>query len=103
MLRITIQDEAQRATIKLEGKVVGPWVQELRRSWQSFAPSLGTRELRLDLRGVSFVDAEGRQLLREIYQASGAHFLADSPLTAYFADLATQPVSTSQEQGAKSC
>ena len=100
MLRITIQDEAQSPTIKLEGKIVGPWVLELRRTWQSFAPSLGSRELSLDLRGVNFVDAEGRKLLREIYQESSAHFLADSPLTAYFADLATRPVSTAEEKGA---
>jgi len=100
MLRITIQDEAQNPTIKLEGKVVGPWVEELRRSWQSFAPALGARELLLDLRGVSFVDAKGRQLLRDIYQKTSAHFLADSPLTNYFVDLAMQRSSTSEKEGA---
>jgi len=100
MLRITVQEEVGYQTIKLEGKVVGPWVNELRRSWQSLAPSLGTRELLLDLRGVSFVDAEGRKLLRDIYQKNGAHFLADSPLTNYFVDLAMQCSSTSENKGA---
>jgi anti-anti-sigma regulatory factor len=84
MLRITIQDDAHHPTLKLEGKLVGLWVDELRRACQSWLPALGGRSLRLDMRGVSFVDAEGQQLLREIYEKTAATFLADSPLTAYF-------------------
>jgi anti-anti-sigma regulatory factor len=90
MLRITIDDGAKAKTIRLEGKIVGPWVEEFKRSWSLLAPTLGSRELRLDLRGVAFVDAGGRQLLREIYQKTNASFLADSPLTRYFADDAMQ-------------
>jgi hypothetical protein len=90
MLRITIHEGAKAETIQLEGKVVGPWVEELNPTWNSLAPSLGSRKLHLDLRGVAFVDAKGRQLLREIYQKSNASFLADSPLTQYFADDAMQ-------------
>jgi CRP/FNR family cyclic AMP-dependent transcriptional regulator len=41
--------------------------------------------LRLDLRGVAFVDVKGQQLLQEIYEKTHASFLADSPLTHYFA------------------
>jgi hypothetical protein len=40
----------------------------------------------MDLRGVTFVDARGTEMLREIQQASGAEVLADSPLTKYFAE-----------------
>jgi anti-anti-sigma regulatory factor len=101
MLRITIQDDPHHPTLKLEGKLVGPWVGEFRRAWQSWLPALGTRELRLDMRGVSFVDGEGQQLLREIHQQTGATFLADSPLTTYFADLATQRISVSAAEESK--
>jgi hypothetical protein len=90
MLRITIHEGARAQTIQLEGKIVGPWVEEFSRIWHSLAPSLGSKELRLDLRGVAFVNAKGRQLLREIYQKTNASFLADSPLTQYFADDAMQ-------------
>jgi hypothetical protein len=100
MLRITLQDELQQPTIKLEGKIVGPWVEELRRIWQSFLPSMGARGLRLDLRAVTFADAEGQRLLGEIYEESRAEFLTDSPLTAYFADVASQRISVSRNQGA---
>jgi hypothetical protein len=86
MLRITIHETAKGQTIKLEGKIAGPWVEEFNRAWHSLAPSLGSRVLHLDLCGVAFIDANGRQLLREIYQKTDACFLADSPLTQYFAD-----------------
>jgi hypothetical protein len=86
MLRITIHETAKGQTIQLEGKIAGPWVEVFNRTWHSLGPSLGSGELHLDLRGVAFVDTNGRKLLREIYQKTNACFLADSPLTQYFAD-----------------
>ena len=35
MLRITTQNDAQVLTFRLEGKLVGLWVKELRNCWQS--------------------------------------------------------------------
>jgi anti-anti-sigma regulatory factor len=99
MLRITIQEGARTQTIRLEGKIIGPWVEEFNRTWHSVAPSLGSKELHLDLRGVAFVDAKGRQLLRDIYQKTNASFLADSPLTRYFADDAMQQSPKHGEEG----
>jgi anti-anti-sigma regulatory factor len=100
MLRITIHEGSKAQTIQLEGKIAGPWVEELNRTWQSLAPSLGSKELHFDLSGVAFVDAKGRQLLREIYQKTNACFLADSPLTQYFADDAMQQSPNHGEEGA---
>ena len=45
------------ATLKLEGRVVGPWVGELRRICEPFLAE--NRALRLDLAEVSYVDEEG--------------------------------------------
>jgi hypothetical protein len=99
MLRITIHEGTKAQTIQLEGKLVGPWAEEFNRIWHSLAPSLGSKELRLDLRGVAFVNARGRQLLREIYQKTNASFLADSPLTQYFANDAMQQFPKDGEEG----
>jgi hypothetical protein len=90
MLRITLQENEKVQTIKLEGKIAGPWVDEFNRSWQSLEPLPSSRQLQLDLREVAFVDAKGRELLRKIYQQTNARFLTDSPLTRYFADDAMQ-------------
>ena len=99
MLRITLHEKAKVRTIQLEGKVTGPWVEELTRTWHSLALSFDSKALCLDLRNVAFVDAKGRQLLREIYQKANARFLADSPLTRYFADDAMRPFPKNGEEG----
>jgi anti-anti-sigma regulatory factor len=99
MLRITIRESAKGPTIQLEGRIVGPWVEEFSRTWHLLAPSLGSRMLHLDLRDVAFVDAKGRRLLREIYQKTNASFLADSPLMRYFADEAMQETPKIGEEG----
>jgi anti-anti-sigma regulatory factor len=99
MLRITIHENAATQTIQLEGKIAGPWVEEFGRTWHSLAGSLGSKELHLDLRDVAFVDAKGRQLLREIYQRTNASFLSDSPLTRYYAEDAMQQSPQHGEEG----
>lgn len=59
MLRIT---PVQPATYRLEGRLVGPWVDELRATCRSLPPSA----LRLDLSAVSYVDETGVSLLDEL-------------------------------------
>lgn len=100
MLKITVEESERAETIKLEGKITGPWVEELNRAWHALTPSLGHKQLELDMRGVGFVDAKGRQLLREIYQQTNAYFLADSPLMRYFADEAMRQSPKDGEEGA---
>jgi hypothetical protein len=80
VLRITIQKSKQEVTIKLEGRIVGPWVDELHRTWNSLAPSLGSKDLRVDLCEVTFADAKGRQVLTDI-RKGGGRFLADTAMT----------------------
>lgn len=99
MLKITVHEDAKGQTIQLEGKIVGPWVEELNRAWHTLAHSVGSQKLHLDLRGLTFVDTKGRQLLHEIYQNTNASFLADSPLTQYFADDAMQQSPKNGEKG----
>jgi hypothetical protein len=90
----------KRATIQLEGKIAGPWVEELNRICRSLGPVLSSKKLQLDLRGVAFVDALGIRLLQEIYQQTNASFLADTPLTRHFADDAMQKCPKDREKGA---
>jgi RNA polymerase sigma-70 factor (ECF subfamily) len=83
MLRVTPQTADGVERFRLEGRLAGAYVAELGRVLQ---PSLTSpREVALDLRGLTFVDAEGADLLRtlaarnvEIHGCSGfvAHLLA---------------------------
>ena len=72
MLRITGGTSADRTidseALRLEGQVAGPWVEELRRVCNELIGMSGAadRPIVLDLTNVSFVDANGVALFREL-------------------------------------
>jgi hypothetical protein len=71
MLRITVQDQPDAVTLKLEGQLMGAWVSELENSWRTTNSILLGRSLCLDLDAVDRVDDAGRYLLALIAR-SGA-------------------------------
>jgi ABC-type transporter Mla MlaB component len=85
-LRITVEENSVAISIKLEGRVVGPWAAELGAVWSGLAPSITDRNVSLDLSDVTFVDDQGMSVLRHIYEKTNADFETGSPLTEYFAD-----------------
>ena len=65
MLRISIVESSPEAsTLRLEGRVIGPWVDELSRLCASLLKERAS--VTLDLSGVSFVDGDGLDLFREL-------------------------------------
>ena len=66
--RAAVADETQPRLLRLEGRVAGPWVDELRRVCAETAANggQGQQALVLDLAGVSFLDAGGIALFREL-------------------------------------
>ena len=65
MLKITEVSRSDSAiTFRLEGKVLAPWVEELRRICAE--PPHESRQIRLDLSAVTFVDAAGAELIHEL-------------------------------------
>jgi hypothetical protein len=66
MLRINVTARADGPIIALEGRLVGPWVAELRTCWNQLRRAPG-RPIRVELDGVSFIDAGGRALLDGMY------------------------------------
>ena len=92
MVRITIHDDEKFVTLKIEGRAAEPLITELLRAWQDLAPCIGSRKLSVDLRGVTFMDGAGRHLLAKIHAKTGAEFLADTPMTKYFAEEAMRGI-----------
>ena len=80
MFRISLVEAPNEAvTLRLEGQLRGPWVEELRRSCEQFlATGSG---LVLDLTEVSFIDIDGVALCRRLRDRSVA-FLHCSPFVA---------------------
>ena len=65
MLRISVEEfRGQNATLHLEGRVVGPWVEELRLACDQVLRE--NKRVTLDLTAVSFVDRDGIGLLRKL-------------------------------------
>jgi outer membrane protein len=68
MLRITAEKKRGRTILSVEGKLAGPWVAALEQCWRERAQG---EKYSVDLCGVSFIDAAGRVLLKEIHQQGG--------------------------------
>ena len=65
MLKITrFSQKGRGLTIKLEGEILGPWVGAVRDACTQRGRR--SRRLRLDLAAVTYADAAGVQLLRDL-------------------------------------
>ncbi len=80
MLKITIHDTPSQLVFQLEGKLIGPWVDELAQSWQTAGSIRSGRRVMVDLTDVTFIDDAGKDLLARL-RGTGAEFLARDPLT----------------------
>ena len=86
MLRITTYSTADSVTFQLEGRLVGPWVKELRDCWWR-TPYDGERTIHIDLRAVTFVDAAGEALLADLYRQGADLFAIDCQMKALVAEI----------------
>ncbi len=77
MLRITPSEEGSVLILRLEGKLVGPWVEAAAQSWSQFRAGRSEGSIRADLSGLVFVDDAGRALLRRMH-AEGCAFVGDN-------------------------
>jgi hypothetical protein len=100
MLKITVEESAALVTLKLEGKIAGPWVAEFNRIWLSLAPSLSSKKLSLDLREVTHIAPEGRRLLAEIYDKTDTIFQTGSLMMKFYAQEAMREHHGNEEKGA---
>ncbi len=66
MLRITRSMADGAVRLRVEGKLVGPWVDECRAACAR--ETVEGRPLALDLADITYVDADGVQLLRELVE-----------------------------------
>jgi anti-anti-sigma regulatory factor len=77
MLKISQAEKPNKSvTLKLEGRVVGPWVSELRQVCEALLTD--GRALKLDLADVTFADADGVGVLSN-YKSRGVKFANCSP------------------------
>lgn len=73
MLKISIIENNHKRQVVLEGKLVAPWTNELKRVGQKALADGDHRELIIDLRSVTNLSAEGEDVLL-ILMGQGARF-----------------------------
>ena len=66
MLRITVTGDEEIITT-IEGRLAGPWVDELDRCWRNLVATRPPASIRVRLDGLTFADAAGKGLLRTMH------------------------------------
>jgi len=85
MLRITLDKNSRATTLRLEGRLTGPWVDELERTWRALASDPIDGRVSVDLTDVTFVGEAGKKLLEAMY-GEGAKLKASSCVTRRLVD-----------------
>jgi hypothetical protein len=98
LLRISVDERGETIWLKLEGRVAGIWAKEFERAWREIAATRDSKKFGVDLRGVTHMDTDARRVLSEIHRQTGAEFLADSPITKFFAEEARRGARSPQEE-----
>ncbi|SRR5579871_341701 len=91
MLRITVHDKPGVLTFQLEGRLAGPWVGVMEECWQSNLASRRAVLLRLDLTGVTSIDAAGRACLAALHHQGAEFITADCLTNAVVAEITQAP------------
>ncbi len=71
MLRITSEKKRGKTVLSVEGRLAGPAVATLEQCWRELHAAAPNEKFKIDLCGVSFIDAAGKALLKEMHQQGG--------------------------------
>jgi ABC-type transporter Mla MlaB component len=75
MLRITIAETLTEQMWTLEGRLVQPWISELKSAWTKTETARRERKCVVDLTGVTFIDKSGEKALAQLFKG-GAELIA---------------------------
>jgi anti-anti-sigma regulatory factor len=93
MLRITIHNDPESLTFQLEGKLAGPWVRELESCWQNTLANESKPVVRIDLTGVTSIDAAGKEFLSAAHAQKARLLASGCWMRALVAEIADPSVS----------
>jgi outer membrane protein TolC len=71
MLRVTTEKKRGKTVLSVEGRLVGPWVSALEQCWRELRGASSQEKFHVNLCAVSFIDAAGKVLLKEIHRQGG--------------------------------
>ena len=71
MLRITTEKKRVKTVLSVEGRLAGPLVSTLEQCWRELSAASPQEKFYVNLCGVSFIDAAGKMLLKEMHRQGG--------------------------------
>src|SRR6266699_1017641 len=71
MLRITTEKKRGKTFLSVEGRLAGPWLAALEQCWRELHAASPREKFHVNLCAVSFIDAAGKVLLKEIHRQGG--------------------------------
>src|SRR5262245_2559128 len=92
MLRITKHESADPTTFQLEGKLAGPWVQELADCWQTTRDGRNKARLCVDLSAMTFIDSAGKELLAAMHSEGAELVCTGCLMKAVVAEITRAPL-----------
>lgn len=95
MLKISEEQSGDSVRLVLEGRLVGPWVEELGRVCTARLAENPRPHFVIDLCGVTSMDADGQELLHELLHR-GAVLNCSDVLNQYLVELMTHSKRKSQ-------
>ena len=82
MLRITIVETPTEQKWTVEGRLVHPWISELKSTWTRTRTARRERKCVVDLTGVTFIDEIGEKVLTQLSK-QGAKLIATGCYTSH--------------------
>ena len=101
MLRITIAETLSEQRWTLEGRLVQPWISELKSNWARTETARRERRCVVDLTGVTFIDKSGEKALAELSK-EGAKLIATGCYTRHVVHNIERKKSNRQLRGKES-
>lgn len=90
VLRISIRENQRDLSLFLEGRLVGPWVDEVQRVCNEHGAPARERPLTVDLCGVTAMDSRGQALLDTLLQR-GAALRCSDVMNQYLVEQMARP------------
>src|SRR5690348_14614920 len=97
MFRATVEHEGEQVTLRIEGRLSGPCLAELENCWRQTMNGNGRGRVLVDLKEVTFVSAEGKQLLERLCRA-GAQLTGDGLMTRALVQQITESAAAAKKQ-----
>jgi len=82
MLKISTVDTGTERRLILEGRLISPWIAELRTAWTRVKAEVNDRELVIDVENVTVISEEGENALLQLIN-EGAKFRCRGDLTKH--------------------